>query len=344
MIIRNMRSELFRDAQRHYAIDATGQILPSAINEINNIIQPNKTSFKPGDVFVWDFTPIVRDGVLIGFLYLNAPFETVENEQHHFHAQIGLAKTKDMREIEWVKHDVFKADKTLWDNGSIWSSDVIWHQNQWMLFYTSRDLNRDDGMTQSIGLATSPDLMNWSRVDDFKLDADPEWYETKSNPKDLTIHAWRDPYLFFYDESLYMLLSAKDKTKPIGENGCVAILKSLDDSLQSWEAMPPLASPDSFSEMEEPEILLSEMNEWVLTFSSWKKYDKALGKGGLLAISLGDDVFDGIHEKVESLVPESSGIYAAHAIPEVEGAEIMGFDIKDGGIKRSGVFTNLSRP
>jgi beta-fructofuranosidase len=292
---------------------------------------------KNPDRFVWDFWYwFEKKNSLFHLLYLNADYELVPQNQHHFAARVGYAVTPDFMHIQWIDNDVFCADKNGWDNTAIWSGDVVKCANGYMMFYTSRNQNIDDGLTQYVGMAHSVDFLTWRRTDEFILKSDSRWYETSSRAGDNSIHAWRDPFLFRDNGRTCMLLSAKDRKSQLGQKGAVALLSAKNNTLTDWSVEKPIFSPGWYSECEVPQIYKNRASQKVLVYSCWAKFDKApstKGLGGLQAIILGKG-------KPYVIVPENAGLYACRIIPELNG-HVVGFDIKQGGLRRFPIETDL---
>jgi len=294
---------------------------------------------------VWDFWYYYdQKEKLFHVLFLNADRSLVATEQHHFSAQLGYGTTKDFIQINWIADDVLCANPSGWDNSSIWSGDVVKTKNGYLLFYTSRNRETDDGFTQNIGAAISQDFIHWERIDDFRLQPDDVIYEPRSVTGDSSIHAWRDPFLFLQDGCPYMLLTAKTKDLPIEKKGVVALLKSQDGGLLHWDILPPVVAPGWYSEMEVTQLFKNPKGGFDIAFSTWAKFDAAPNtqkQGGLQSITLDNPVSSYFpSEKANVLLSEKSGLYAARVIPEL-GGEIVGFDIAQGGIRRSGVSADL---
>ena len=299
--------------------------------------------------YSWDFWYYFdQSAKLFHILYLNADRALVKSGKHHSDARVGYAITPDFEEIEWVDDDVFLADSEGWDNTSIWSGDLVKVSGGYAFFYTSRDGRLGDGMTQNIGLALSKDLRSWERAPGVRIEPDARWYATETIRDDASIHAWRDPFLFKLNGRTMMLVSAKSAVQPLGRNGCVGLLRSVEGSLRVWEAMPPLFDPGWYSEVEVPQLLRSRSGGYTLVYSSQSRGDSAPGtegKGGLQAVpvEIGET---GWSARTELYAPkvilgESSGLYACRVIPEL-GGEIVGFDMAAGGLKRSGVSEALA--
>jgi beta-fructofuranosidase len=295
--------------------------------------------------FVWDFWYHYdnKTGVF-HVLYLNADPSLVPSNQHHFSSFVGYAMTEDFTQMEWIEYDVFHAQSDGWDNTSIWSGDLIHCKDGYLFYYTSRDSRVDDGMTQNIGLAFSTDFRNWTRVDCFRLEPEARYYEPRSVKGDDTIHAWRDPFLFCHDNNIYMLIAAKSIRHRPTRKGTVGILKSIDNSLTNWEALPPLYASGWVSECDVP--LLYQHNEHlVLVYTCWAKFDHApstKGGGGLHMIKgKGMDLTsENFSSTPTILLTEETGFYACRVIPEL-GGDLVGPDFKSGGICRVAMHTGF---
>lgn len=293
--------------------------------------------------FTWDFWYHFDPADQVFHLFmLNADPGLVPDNQHHFLARVGYATTRDFTSIDWIDDDVFHACADGWDNTSIWTGDVIKVRDGYAMFYTSRNGDQDDGMTQQIGIAVSQDFRTWERVEGFQLQADPAYYETHSVEGDSVAHAWRDPYLFRDGGESYMLLAANSRSQPLARKGSVALLRAVDGSLTHWKALPPAYSTGGFHECEVPQIYRSD-GRLVLAFSNHGRGVNK-GEGGLHAV-MGPPVGDieaGFDASPRLLLPEPKG-YAARVIPEL-GGDIVAHDAELGGLQRFPAQTGYQHP
>jgi beta-fructofuranosidase len=101
--------------------------------------------------------------------------------------------------------------------------------------------------------------------------------------------------------------------------------------------------------MEVPQLYIDRYGHYVLIFSTRVKSDfcggthKAGGFQELTSMKCINTITeppDFNRSQPNVLMPESSGLYACRVIHELDG-EIVGFDIKQGGIRRSGIKTYL---
>ena len=320
--------------------------------------------------YVWDFWYYHDpDTKLFHVFYLNADESLVPSEKHHFASRVGYATTYDFIRMDWgdeSSFDILQPPLGHWANTSIWSGDIIKIKNGYLFFFTSRDRNQDDEMTQNIGVAHSNDNLSAKNWTIFNTRIQPQsHYQPRSVKHDLSIHAWRDPFLFRDQEHIYMMLSAKSNTDCIGRNGVVGLLRTNTNDFpkvvqgnQKWEYLYPLLQPSCYSEMEVPQLYKDSQDNYELVFSTWKEKDLApttKKAGGLQGITLPQTWDFNLDQKssiaanpdfhlkppdFHVLMPESHGLYACRIIPEL-GGEIVGFDIHHGGIRRSGVKTNF---
>ncbi len=311
---------------------------------------------------VWDFWyHFEPDTKLFHIFYLNADRALARSGQHHYAACVGHATTADFGAIAWGSadsFDVLKPPLSHWANTCLWSGDVIRVKDGYLLFYTSRDSRRDDGMTQSIGVAHTSDLGSnqWHFLD---TQLTPQFfYQARGLEGDRTIHAWRDPFLFRQRErrQIFMLVSAKALHGPWGQRGAIALLQATDDTFAQvvrgdgeWNYLTPLLAPGWYSEMEVPQLYQQPEGGYQLVFSCWAKYDFSPttgGRGGfqgatvphLWAANPQGIEYPPSSPTVRVLMPETQGLYACRVVPELDG-EIIGFDSQTGGIRRSGIQT-----
>jgi len=295
--------------------------------------------------YVWDFWYWYEaDAERFHLFYLNAPPDSVSQGWHHQLATVGYGVTADFTTIEWGPYDVLVADPGGWDNTSIWTGDVVRIGEGFLLFYTSRDRNWGDGYTQAIGIAAAAtiDACHWQRTVISPLVATTAAYARGSVLGDPTVHAWRDPFLFRQGGDSYMLLSAKATGLAPGRNGAIAWLRADGNQLSQWQPLPPLVAPGYYAEMEVPQLYGHADGSYEVVFSSTAaldfgpRTDQQGGVQGMTITSLEPVAAAAIH----LWLPAASDLYACRVIPELDG-ELVGFDLKTGGIRRSGLKTHL---
>jgi len=146
------------------------------------------------------------------------------------------------------------------DAHNIYHMDVLVHEGTWWMFYTGLDIG-GPGEQQSIGLATSPDGITWTRHPDNPiLRADPRWYEP-AIPREATYQEKDFGRLWFRDPCVVrdpatgrwvMIVVARDAARHPDVRGCLALATSED--LVHWEAQPPIFSTGRFHTIETPSL------------------------------------------------------------------------------------------
>lgn len=197
-------------------------------------------AFSLPDHFVWDFW-LADDGERHHLFYLHAPRALGNPDLRHRNARIGHAISTDLR--NWTDHGrIFDAGAPgSFDSSATWTGCVIRGADKnWRMFYTgARFLSEDSNANiETIGLATSPDLMTWTKSGAVCA-ADPQFYETlgtSSWPEE----AWRDPWVFWRqsDQRWHMLITARAKQGTEPDRGIMGHAVSTD--LKTWRVEAPL--------------------------------------------------------------------------------------------------------
>jgi beta-fructofuranosidase len=125
----------------------------------------------------------------------------------------------------------------------------------------------DNGLVQRIGLATSSDLIRWTKHPaNPVIAADPRWYELL----DLTAWwdgAWRDPWVFRDPEGhgFHALVTARAaRGRPDGRG---VVGHAVSDDLVSWKVQAPLTETGEFGHLEVPQVEIVNATA-VLVFST----------------------------------------------------------------------------
>ena len=216
------------------------------------------------DRWVWDFW-LVDDGADHHVFYLQAAHSIGHPDERHWNVSIGHAVSADLRRWTVLPDALHPGPAPSWDDASTWTGSVVRHDGLWHLLYTGTS-NADGRLVQRVGLATSPDLVTWTKSARPVLEADPRWYETL----DLTAwhdQAWRDPWVFHdeRDGAFHALLTARVSDGPAAERGVVGHARSTD--LLRWEVLPPVTEPMGFGQLEVPQTV-QVGGRWYLLFSS----------------------------------------------------------------------------
>ncbi|MFH8253113.1 glycosyl hydrolase family 32 [Microbacterium sp. B2969] len=218
------------------------------------------------DLWTWDFWTTEARGVHHLF-FLMAPTALGDPDLRHQNARIGHATSTDLREWEFLGEVLRPGEPGAWDDFATWTGSVIPTEDGWHMYYTGAS-TKEDGLVQRIGRARSRDLHTWTKDDAFMVEMDPRWYEELDVSVwfDLT---WRDPWVY-YDDSVgeyRMLITARANAGAADARGVIGLARSAD--LESWEVLPPIASPGEFGHMEVPQ--LEQIGDrWYLIFSAYE--------------------------------------------------------------------------
>ncbi|MCI2959496.1 glycosyl hydrolase family 32 [Agromyces atrinae] len=201
--------------------------------------------------WVWDFW-FADDGDQYHLFYLYASRALHDPEARHYRASIGHAVSTDLVEWTQVADALVRSDAPAFDDLATWTGSVVRHPDgTWFLFYTGSTLAADGKNVQSIGYATSTDLMVWTKAPGPVLTAVGPWYETLDSDA-WHDEAFRDPWVYADPDGdgWHMLITARAADGPRDGRGVVGNAWSSD--LRTWELRPPLseATDDGFGQLE----------------------------------------------------------------------------------------------
>jgi beta-fructofuranosidase len=236
------------------------------------------------DKWVWDFW-FAQDGPDYHIFYLQAPRSLLREELRHWNVSIGHAVSRDLRAWTILPDALHpQADQPdAFDSRTTWTGSIIRHAGRWHLFYTGGS-QREDGLVQRIGLATSADLITWERHPQNPLIvADPQWYELldRSAWHD---HAWRDPWVFQHPQTgdFHAFITARVKDGPADARGVIAQARSSD--LITWKVLPPVSAPGEFGHLEVPQMVTIDGRCYLLFSVAPGEYSRArLARAGVKA-------------------------------------------------------------
>jgi beta-fructofuranosidase len=214
------------------------------------------------DKWVWDFW-LAREGGRHHAFYLQAPRALGCSDLRHRNASVGHAVSTDLRAWTVLPDALHPGEPGSWDDIATWTGSVIRHDGRWQMLYTGIGA-ADDGLVQRVGLATSDDLVHWTKhPENPVLEADGRWYELL----DLTRwrdQSWRDPWLVADPDGagVRVLLTARSPDGAADGAGVIAQARSAD--LVHWEVLPPLTSPGEFAQVECPQLVEVDGRELIL--------------------------------------------------------------------------------
>jgi beta-fructofuranosidase len=217
------------------------------------------------DRWVWDFWT-VADGREHHVFYLQAPRALGDPELRHGHATVGHAVSEDLRDWRVLADALGPGSPGSWDDRAVWTGSVMRADEGWAMLYTGTS-HGEHGAVQRIGLATSDDLVTWSKHPaNPVLEADDRWYE-RLGESAWPEETWRDPWLMRDATTgrFQALITARAATGgPADGAGVVAAAHSRD--LVHWTVGPPITEPGWYGHLEVPQV--SRIGtRWYLTFS-----------------------------------------------------------------------------
>ena len=123
------------------------------------------------------------------------------------------------------------------------TGSVIERDGTFYYFYYARNDRADPH--DNIGLATSSDLISWTKQPGSVVLRDEKWYAAPD---------WRDPFVFWNEQEkcYWMLLTCLEKDGPGYLKGCVGL--AVSDDLAQWRVRPPLWAPGTYVVPECPEM------------------------------------------------------------------------------------------
>ncbi|WP_328995522.1 hypothetical protein OG394_12925 [Kribbella sp. NBC_01245] len=194
------------------------------------------------DSWVWDFW-FAQDGDQYHLFFLYASRALHDPDLRHGRAAVGHAVSDDLRHWTRLADALVHGDAGDFDETATWTGSVVRGPDErWYMFYTGGS-NRSGAMIQTIGLATSDDLINWHKHSGNPLvRADPRWYE-KYDGVSWFDEAWRDPWVYADPDGdgWHMLITARAGRGPTDDRGVVGHARSAD--LLHWDVQPPLSEP-----------------------------------------------------------------------------------------------------
>jgi beta-fructofuranosidase len=225
------------------------------------------------DDWVWDSWQ-ADDGREFHLFYLHAPRSLGDQILRHVNATIGHAISPDLRHWQVLSNALEPGPEGAWDDVATWTGSVLRHGDTWFMCYTGVS-SIEKGLIQRLGIATSPDLVTWTKHPSNPVsEADPRWYE-QLNLEAWHDQAWRDPWVLPDPggNGFHALICARlPEGAPDDARGVIGHAWSPD--LVTWEARPPLSQPGEFGHMEVPQVEIVDGTP-VLLFSSARRHTAA---------------------------------------------------------------------
>ncbi len=134
-----------------------------------------------------------------------------------------------------------------WDNLMIRTLDVFEKDNQFHMYYAGMQIGPKEN-NQKIGMATSSNLLDWTKTENNIIESAAPFYEDiDNNPRGWI--SFRDPFHFEINDSSYLLVCSRYAHGPVSRRGSVGLYKK-----ENNEFIPqaPLLVPMAFDDVESP--------------------------------------------------------------------------------------------
>jgi len=287
---------------------------------------------KLADSWIWD-SWYAFDGEYHHAFYLRASRALGDPDRRHRHPYVGHAISKDLKNWEVVADAIAISDSPAFDSWTTWTGSVVRDDDGlWWMFYTGTS-REDGGDIQTIGAATSSDLLTWTKLStDAIVKADPQWYELLS-PGFWHDQAWRDPWVFKGEDGLWhMFITARANHGERFRRGVVGHATS--SNLRDWTVQPPLSEPTSgFGQTEVFQVEVIDGVPTLLWCCGWRELTpealEKYGAGGMFSVTA-ESVLGPFDLSQATRFPHES-IYAARVVEHDGQWFMLGFrDIEDG--------------
>jgi beta-fructofuranosidase len=243
-------------------------------------MKDHSKQYAPYGKFLWNLWLIDR-GAEHHLFHLQMERTTDPTRRDQVRTTIGHAVSKDF--LDWQELSsalVPEPIGTAWDDYSLGAGSVILKDGIYYLYYTGKNSRPENANTQKICLATSTDLLLWTKHPTNPiLEVDTRYYDASGIiSKGGTIGAWRDPFVFkdSHSEKYFMVLSARSKELTTEHDACVALAQSED--MIHWEVLPPIFSPGKYSEISAPQIIFHKDTYYLFFTTRKKNYEPMFAK------------------------------------------------------------------
>lgn len=183
------------------------------------------------------------------------------------HDFIAHAVSEDGLNWRRVKNALYVGEPGAWDDDMLWTMHVTADPDvagRWRMFYTG--LSRaEHGRVQRVGLATSTDLIEWTRqeLNGYPVEISNEHYESRIDEGRSWV-SFRDPYFFLDRQSGRRLLlsAARVNHGPLVRRGCVGLAEEVEPG--RFEFRPPLHQPGLYDDVEVPNLFREDGRYYLL--------------------------------------------------------------------------------
>lgn len=295
----------------------------------------------PGQ-WVWD-SWYAREGQQHHAFYLQASRALQDPNRRHWNTSVGHAISNDLRNWTVLADAIAPSESPAFDSWTTWTGSVLKHENLWYMFYTGTS-REDAHARQSVGLATSSDLVTWTKYESEAgpgrplVAADSRWYHTLQGG--FSLEPFRDPWVFRMRDAdgnpfgdWHMLVTASSAQSRTGNQDAV-MGHAISKDLLHWEVQPPLSKPNQgFGETEVFQFEIVDGVPIVLFCCGplWLSKDRldAGERGGVYSLPTNHDLSD--LDFGRAALFDAPGLYASRLVQDDSGWNLIGFwDAPDG--------------
>lgn len=207
---------------------------------------------------------IVHDGELFHMFYIKHRYFVLDDSTER---DLGHAVSNDLQ--NWTELDpVLPIRPSSWDNFHVWSPQVIRRANDWALFYTGVTRGPPAyALYQRVGLATSPDLMEWTREADpiFGCNQVP-WVLCDSSSA--MGGDFRDPFLMPDPTSPGSWLMYNATRPAANPDQMVLELARSDGDFRVWTDLKPMWNTGYYNPKIESPAMIDHNGLWYLFYTT----------------------------------------------------------------------------
>lgn len=208
------------------------------------------------DEWVWDSWYVVDNSQLHAF-YLMAPKSLGNPDLRHVNARVGHSVSHDGMNWEHLPDALGPSSTPHFDDQAIWTGSIVKIGSLWHMFYTGISATTQI-RRQAIGLATSTDLMSWTRVSPQPILVAQPPLALLDNEYDGSEH-FRDPWVFSHENQWHMLITASDN------DGWGTVAHATSGDALNWDLQHPLVTRSQLKQIEVTQTICVD-GVWFLIF------------------------------------------------------------------------------
>lgn len=260
--------------------------------------------------------------------YLCASRGLGDPNRRHWYTNVGHAISQDLVNWEVLPDALSPSDSPAFDSWTTWTGSVIQDEDGlWWMFYTGNS-REESGKKQTIGAATSSDLVSWTKISsDPLITANYSWYE-ELDLEAWHDEAWRDPFVFRHSGKWKMLITGRSRNGDPSGRGVIA--QATSEDLLNWEVGPPISETDQgFGQLEVLQYEVVDGYPTIIFSCGWnelqkKRQELSTDHYEIFSVAVDEEL---LHVDVSKSQPvESTELYAPRLVQGPDGNwNLIGF-------------------